>query len=98
MDEESFSIEDYVGETSQSAEARFHFHPDVRVVHEPVNGSFVASLFDSTVAILFVERGDATLEGSTWHPEFGVSIENTCLVISLVDRASKLRVKWMCDS
>ena len=90
MDEESFSIEDYVGETSQSAEARFHFHPDVQVFKDDNTTSGTIQLPDGSNIVWAVIEGAGTLVESTWHPRFGVSIPNICLAIKLYKGVSKI--------
>jgi hypothetical protein len=42
-----------------------------------------------------VERGSAHLEPATWHPRFGVSIPNTCLVVALEDGQAKVLFEWV---
>jgi uncharacterized heparinase superfamily protein len=90
MDEKSFLIEDYVGETSQSAEARFHFHPDVQVCHEDNRNSGTIQLPDGRNIDWKIIEGIASLEASTWHPRFGISIPNICLVVKLIKGVSKI--------
>lgn len=94
MDEESFSIEDYVSETSQSAEARFHFHPDVQVFKDDNTTSGTIKLPDGGRIDWRIIKGTVRLEPSTWHPRFGVSIPNICLVIKLIKGVSKINFRY----
>lgn len=94
MDEESFLIEDYISETSQIAEARFHFHPDVQVRLEDNRKSGIIQLPDGSKIECKIVEGVGRLEESTWHPRFGVSLPNICLVINLVKGVSKINFQY----
>ena len=94
MDEESFLIEDYVGETTKEAEARFHFHPDVQVCHDGNKNSGTIQLPDLNNIKWTIIEGIGRLEESTWHPRFGVSIPNICLVVKLIKGVSKIKFRY----
>ena len=94
MDEESFFIEDRVGETTQEAEARFHFHPKVKVSHDGNKNSGTIQLPGGSNIVWTVIEGAGRLEKSTWHPRFGVSIPNICLVIKLIKGESKINFRY----
>ena len=94
MDEESFYIEDNVGETTNEAEARFHFHPDVQVFKEDNTTSGIIKLADGNSIEWQIIEGAVRLEPSTWHPVFGVSMPNICLVVKLVKGVSKINFRY----
>jgi uncharacterized heparinase superfamily protein len=94
MDEESFSIEDHVGEATNEAEARFHFHPDVQVFNDDYTTSGIIKLQDGNSIEWQVIEGTVRLEPSTWHPRFGVSMTNICLVVKLVKGVSKIIFRY----
>jgi uncharacterized heparinase superfamily protein len=94
MDEESFFIEDRVGETTKDAEVRFHFHPDVQVCPEDNRNSGTIQLPDGRNIGWEIIEGVLRLEPSTWHPRFGVSIPNTCLVVKLIKGVSKINFRY----
>ena len=94
MDEESFFIEDHVGETTKEAEARFHFHPDVKVCHEDNRYAGTIQLPDGTNMQWKIIEGVPRLEPSTWHPKFGVSIPNICLVVKLIKGESRINFRY----
>ena len=94
MDDERFLIEDRVGETTKEAEARFHFHPNVKVSHDGNKNSGTIQLPSGSNLVWTVIEGAGRLEKSTWHPRFGVSIPNICLVIKLIKGESKINFRY----
>ena len=94
MDEECFLIEDYVGETTKDAEARFHFHPDVQVFNDNNTTLGTIKLPDGSSVEWEIIEGTVRLEESTWHPRFGVSIPNICLVVKLIKGVSKINFRY----
>jgi uncharacterized heparinase superfamily protein len=57
----------------------FHFHPDITV--KQLNPRRISLLLPSGLKILMETTGIISLQASTWHPAFGVAIDNTkCLV------------------
>ena len=55
-----------------------HLHPDVQVVGRPSAGEVQLSAGNCPVAVHYTDANPA-VEQSTYHPEFGVSIENRCI-------------------
>jgi uncharacterized heparinase superfamily protein len=94
MDEESFFIEDCVGETAKEAEARFHFHPNAQVCHDGNKNSGTIQLPSGSDIVWTVFEGVGRLEKSTWYPRFGVSIPNICLVVKLIKGVSKINFRY----
>jgi uncharacterized heparinase superfamily protein len=94
MDEESFLIEDCLGETTKDAEARFHFHPDVQVCNDENSSSGTIRLLDGSSVEWKIVEGAVRLEPSIWHPRFGVSIPNICLVVKLIKGVSKISFRY----
>jgi uncharacterized heparinase superfamily protein len=90
LDESRLSIADTVN-TSIRAEARFHLHPMVNVTSMVSNCAMLA-LPGGQQLRLQSESGSLRLEDSTWHPEFGVSVPNRCLVLPLEAGRAKLSV------
>lgn len=94
MDPNILTVIDRVEGPYQSAEARFHFHPAVQVQIGPGEAEGTATLPDGTVTTWHVAHGQARLEDSTWHPRFGQSLPNICLVVKLLDGISTLHFRW----
>ncbi len=78
----SLLVADRLEGEHKSAHARFHFHPRIEVaLGEPQAGSLRVN--DRRTLSYIVSQGRARLEDSTYHPEFGCSIPNKCLVVEL---------------
>jgi uncharacterized heparinase superfamily protein len=94
INEGRISVRDHVSTVALSSEARFHFHPDVKVSIGPrLNQGFVL-LADGHKATWCVDHGDVRIERTSWHPGFGSSLENQCLVIELVEGRSSFSLQW----
>lgn len=75
--------------TNHEAKARLHLHPDTRFrVLDEKNVDIY--LFGRNIISLNHQDGPIILENTTWHPEFGQSIPNYCLVLPLVSGRSNL--------
>jgi uncharacterized heparinase superfamily protein len=94
MDEDSLLVEDQVEGAFEVAEARYHFHPDLQIQAEANALAGKALLPDGTVMTWRVVHGEARLEPGTWHPRFGVSLPNQCLIITLRAGKSQLHLNW----
>ena len=86
-------IQDELGASDLTAEARYHLHPDVRpVLAKEGEGVFT---LPGGQEVLWDAWGDGVrLEPSTWHPEFGVSRRSTCLVIPVRGGRAALDISW----
>jgi uncharacterized heparinase superfamily protein len=78
--------------TNVQAEARFHLHPLVNIT-SMTSDCVVLALPGGGQLRLQCDGDPLRLEDSTWHPEFGVSIPNHCLVLPLVARRASLSVE-----
>lgn len=94
MDTHGLTVTDRVEGPHQSAEARFHFHPAVKVQIGLGQTEGTVALTDGTVMTWQLDHGHARLEPGTWHPRFGQVEPNVCLVVKLVDGSSTLRFCW----
>ena len=88
----NLTVEDTVNVPSSKAQARFYFHPEVELSVDYDHG--VALLPGIGEVNWFVEVGIAWHDVSKWHPEFGKSVQNKCLVVDLVDGKSKVCWAW----
>jgi uncharacterized heparinase superfamily protein len=89
----SLIIEDRLPDDRHQAEARFHFHPDVRVTQiAPDRGR--CRLPNGQELTWKVKAGEARLEPSTWHPEFGLSLSGICIVGPLQDGCASFELNW----
>lgn len=89
----SLVIEDEVTGMFDRAEIRFHLHPDI-VVSEASVGRVSLRLPDGQIVEVVIHGGNVFFEQTTWHPYFGVSTPNTCLVAVLAGAKIWTRVKW----
>ena len=78
--------------TDAQAEGRFHLHPLVSV-KSISNNCVLLTLPGGEQLRLQCEGDPPRLEDTTWHPEFGVSIPNQCLVLPLVSGRGSLSVE-----
>jgi uncharacterized heparinase superfamily protein len=81
-------ITDRIDPTSGPAEARFHLHPLARVTGDSIR------LPGGTVVRWTLARGQLRWEASSYHPQFGLSVPNPCLVVDLVDGSSDISFHW----
>lgn len=77
---------------SIQAEARYHLHPSIQI-HMFANSQALLVLPGGQRLRVDSQVGALRFEAATWHPEFGVSIPNKCLVVPLVDSRATLSVK-----
>lgn len=77
------TVKDTVAGPHQRAVATFHFHPDLTPVmsSDSMSGSLVSN--GRTILKWRVGKGNAKVEPSTWHPEFGKSLPSCKLSVIL---------------
>lgn len=73
------------------AVARLHFHPDVTLESDAERT--IAEIAGRRMEIR-VSGGVATLEHTTWHPEFGVSLKSRALSVSMSGQQLTTTVTW----
>ena len=88
----SLTVRDSVVGGFTSATARFHIHPDWMVNFEG-NKLTCTHANNQTVSIL-VSKGVGSIETSTYHPAFGVSIANKVLVVSFEESDIVTQISW----
>lgn len=93
LDNESLVIEDEVTGRFDRAEIRFHLHPEIEVSDANV-GNVSLRLPGGKAVELVTQGGNLRVEQSTWHPCFGVSRPNACLVAMLTGSRIVTLVKW----
>lgn len=87
-------VEDLIDGPHYSAEARFHLHPAVEVSPETNDGRGRGVLPDGRVISWRVDKGNSRIEPTTWHPRFGDSESNLCIVLSLDKGQGLVRFFW----
>lgn len=78
-----FTLQDYVSGSIKEAFGRFLFSPDVDVVEGESENSWLITLSKGQVITLQLNCIQSELAQSTYHPEFGKSIETKCLHYSV---------------
>ena len=88
---DSLGVVDKLSGNFDSALARFYFHPNLTVglEHNVLSVSGVG--FDMTADLTALS---ASLLPSTWHPEFGLSEANICLVCELTSATQSVIFSW----
>jgi uncharacterized heparinase superfamily protein len=93
LDARSLEVADRLSAGDYPAEARYHLHPDVRIEFA---GSRSGNLMlpDGRSVVWDARGGQARIEDTTWHPEFGTAVVSRCLVVALADRKAALLLRW----
>lgn len=90
--EKRLVVEDTISGPFRSAEARLHLHPGVE--SEQLGASAVLLLPLGQRLRISVEGGTLRSEASTWHPEFGVTQSNECLVMTFDGPVIRTAIEW----
>ena len=92
--EHSLRITDRVSGRFARAEGRFHFHPDLRLDCREGATEGTAALAGGRALRFAVAGGRCRVEQTTWHPEFGLSIANNCLVVEFASPEAAVTFSW----
>jgi uncharacterized heparinase superfamily protein len=93
LDELSLRIEDEISGTFETAAAYFHIHPDVDArLHSAAE--VILSCDGETWRMVFEGASSLELRSGTWHPRFGVSVPNRCIVAALAGSVLVTSVIW----
>ena len=90
----SLQIKDFIKGQFENAISRFHFHPDVQVYINDNGNAGYAVLAGETIINWSLNNGKASLVSSTYHPDFGVSLENLCLEVEFKNADSRIKFLW----
>jgi len=94
FDPNQLVIHDYVNYPCEEVEARYYFHPKVEVKLDASGEKGTASIHNNNMISFKVQQGAASILDTTYHPEFGLSISNKCLLIKLDSLESKVCFCW----
>lgn len=86
-------VQDYLCGDYETAVAHWHFHPAV-IIEQEDESSFIVVLPGGERVRVNIEVGIVSLQGSTWHPEFGVSVPNRKLLVASQNSKMILRIDW----
>ncbi len=87
-------IEDTVLVPSHDAVARWHVHPAVRVTQEDAAQVGTLHLPGGQQVRWRGLQGQCRVVASTFHPEFGMSLENRCLEVRLESGRCAIEFNW----
>lgn len=93
MAEREVVITDSLDGKFAKACGHLHFHPEIRVA-EVGTGRFAAALAGGEMVHIEVVGGVAEVVGSSYHPEFGVRVENRCIRMLFDGKECVTRMRW----
>lgn len=76
-----FTVTDRIQGKFRQARAMFHLHPAVRATIHGEDGRVILSLDGGKEVLIVVHGAAPRLVETTWHPEFGLSVPATALMI-----------------
>jgi len=92
---QAIQVDDEVVGGHSIAEAMYHFHPDVLIIPRDGAKAGDAQLPNGKRLRWSAQGGEARIEPGTWHPRFGESKPNRCLVLRLEAGRASLRLSWV---
>ena len=91
-------VEDRISGSFGHAEARFHLHPSIKLDENWLDfgkcGKVVLQLPQGQKIRFSVESGWLRKETTTWHPEFGCSEPNICLIADFNRSVLRTQLEW----
>jgi len=94
LEAQCLRIEDGVSGKFGKSCAYFHLHPQIRVIAGEQPESVVLLLPDAGRVSIAVVGGTLTVEGDSWHPNFGVSIPSNCLLVTMAEAKMMTEIHW----
>ena len=88
----SLQITDHVEGRCSTAVARYHVHPDIEVESNGEEGRLI--LLGGRQVAWRVNGGKARVVPSQFHPEFGLSIPNTCIEAAAIGPSVTMTFAW----
>ena len=76
------------------SEVRYHLHPSVRITKDTKNSGKILFGTDRFADWKFTNGTSVSIEKSTWHPEFGVTLPSFCLVANFAQKECKFVLSW----
>jgi uncharacterized heparinase superfamily protein len=94
LDTRSLQIMDHVSGSFRTAEAVFHFHPQIEVRASDLRGVILTLPGSMTARIVFENAASVEIRPGTWHPKFGVSVPNHFLAVRFSGASLQTRMEW----
>jgi uncharacterized heparinase superfamily protein len=93
FDNRSLAVYDVIEGRFKEAVARFHLHPSVTIENKGRN-LFIIFFPGSGTITCRVQKGVGRLIPSTYHPGFGLTLQNQCLEVQLNNNKSLILFHW----
>jgi uncharacterized heparinase superfamily protein len=90
----SLTVTDVVHGGRLYAEGRYHFHPSLTIESDQGGRSGTGGTPNGRTFAWHIDVGEGQIEKTTWHPRFGASETNVCIVLRLVDGCGQMRLSW----
>ena len=91
----SLLITDSIRGAFKEACSYMYFHPDVMIRDTNENAQFSITLTSGQEVLIKIENASSCeLNDSNWHPEFGLSVKNKCIVAKFSASEIKTRMAW----
>lgn len=94
LSDNSLLITDFISKSAKSAESRFHLHPDLYVELQATDAGVII-LPNGNILNWKTDGRAVSLEKSSWHPQFGISLSNICIVVQFRDGNSRFEMTWI---
>lgn len=89
----TLTVTDRIDGSFRTAQARFHLHPGV-TADLVSDGTISLVLPRGRRLTMRVEGGTLRVEATTWHPEFGVTLPNSCVVVDFRCPSLRTTICW----
>ena len=93
LSDKNLVIRDRVEGAYDKAIARFHLHPDLKVIKK-IENLYSFRMASGKNFNVNVEEGNSRLESGFYAPEFGKRLDSTCLMVELGKKGSNLNISW----
>lgn len=93
LSKKNFVVMETMSEACES-EVRYHLHPSVRITKDTKNSGKILFGTDRFADWKFTNGTSVSIEKSTWHPEFGVTLPSFCLVANFAQKECKFVLSW----
>jgi hypothetical protein len=89
------TIRDEITGPWSNAEARYHFHPDIKIDDKSIKNNRISLILRQGKEIeMIVDDAEIYLEKDFWHPHFGTSIASICLVAAFKAPFITTFIEW----
>lgn len=94
LQRQALDIVDTISGPFESAQAYFHLHPDVCASLDAASSVKLTRQGQMLANMTFAGARRVRVEAGTWHPRFGESLANQCVVVEIDGGALSSRVEW----